>query len=307
MARTWLHNRFATSELTLPLSLAAGLALWLTTTDWHVLVWLLPMALVGTFCFLEMNIRLAFIRVRTRILSSLFWFGLPILLIPIILSQQSAVEWQHAFVGLLVPVSLLLFLTYDRHEPVSLVFHIFAMLGVVAVVCPPLAVCIPLHLLHLIIYMRVRSARVFAAAFLGLLLVSPLVLVFPIDLSILTDYQFTLYPTYLLGWGILCLVTLVAANYYLRQSYDDKISIRMMYHVVIWQWLVAQALALAFPTFSFPLLIATWVYATPLISHQIALSRSRLTTWWFVGLLLACVAIQTIHQLDIPILPLLTF
>ena len=294
----------ARSEFTLPLSLAAGLTLWLVANDWHVLVWMLPMAMYATYVTMEMNNRLALIRIRTRIMASVFWLGLPLLLSPLTNNLSTFTDVLAAL--LLLPATCMLFFTYGRPDRVLTVFHVFALLGAAAVLCAPLAIFIPLFWLYLIIYMRAWTARVFSASLLGLALAAMLLLVVPGSLDQWSSLDGILGVQVSARMALILALGLCASIYYVRQSYDDKISIRMMYHVIIWQWLWAQALALAIPDRALTLNVATWVFATPLISHQIALSRSRWTTWWLIAVLLAGVAIQVIHHLDIQILPSLT-
>ena len=127
-------------------------------------LWGLVACVLMAYIFIEMNAVNSLLRVRSRMISSLF------------LLLMTACGFLHPFhTGLLVSLAVLiaiyfLFRTYDASYPQLPTFHAFLFFSLGSVLWPPLLLLIPLMLWNQGVFMRSLSLKTFGAAILGLLL-----------------------------------------------------------------------------------------------------------------------------------------
>ena len=189
-----LQNKIAESSVTLPVACGLATVLWWLpqgtfSTD-YVLGWVV--CAVMTYIFIEMNAVNSLLRIRSRMISSLF------------LLVMTACGFLHPFqTGLLVSLAVLialffLFKTYDVDNPQLPTFHAYLCFSLGSFAWPPLLLLLPLMLWNQGVFMRSLRPKTFGAAILGLLL------------------------PYMFLWGFQCLQAFLAA---LPAFQDQKISL----------------------------------------------------------------------------------
>ena len=95
--------------------------------------------------------------------------------------------------------------------------------------------------------------------------------------------------------GVVALLSIVGIVHYLRNNYDDKIRVRMLLYIYVSQTLLLTALLLLQPAHyqtTMALLVAS---ASPLIAHYFALTRSWLSTAFFIISLLLTAGMATLN------------
>ena len=160
-----LQNKIAESTWTLPVA-AVFVALW----------WLLPFAkrwqepiglavcLFTTYVLMEMNSTNALLRVRSRMISTLF------------LMLVTAMAWLHPFNWACVAVACMalsfnhLFLSYGARDAVVPTFHTHLFVSLASFVWPPLLWLSPVQWWNQAVFLRSMSWRCCWAAFFGLFL-----------------------------------------------------------------------------------------------------------------------------------------
>lgn len=310
MIRNRLQNKVSGSVFTLPVCAVVALVLWFL--PWfqkgeHTLGFLegwgkdgiidylvATLVLLVTTCILmELNNRNVLLRIRSRMVSSVWLIAIASVFIP------------HGFtVSLIVTLCAtaayyLLFCTYQQRDSVISAFHYALFLGVGSILEPHLLVFLPMFLWHQIAFLRSISLRSFCAVLVGCL--------FPLCLwggywVLRDDYTailvwwdrlvtyYELDPDTYLGlslqqvasWGLISLLSIVSLIHYLSTSYNDKIQVRMLLYILVVQFVVVDAYMALQPQHldaAMPLLVLT---GAPLIAHFFALTGSWFTNALFV-------------------------
>lgn len=322
MRKPKFHNRIGRSVVTLPLCAMLAIGMWWLpqrafTPD--LIVGLLLTAFTA-YVILETNNTYQVIRVRSRMVSSVWLFG------------AGCFITMHPFSpSLLAAFCLsvgiyLLFQTYQQSQPTTDTFHAFLLLSLGSIVLPPVLFLAPFFLWYLLVFMRSLSFRSFLAAFVGLALpfwfwigwllwqedLSPLFSWWN-DLlaychmgifgmtdaivesrgAVLQGLLESITPADLVDnapFVTLAFLTLWTSFYYLTNSYDDKIRTRMMMYIYLMtSWVI---LLFALFTFQFtpftPLLLLS---CTPLVAHYFTLRNTWLAALVFVLTLVAFIII----------------
>ena len=280
-----------------------------------------------SYVILETNNTYQVIRIRSRMVSSVWLFG------------AGCFITMHPFspsllAAFCLSVSLyLLFRTYQQPQATTDTFHVFLMLSFGSIVLPPVAFLAPFFLWYLIVFMRSLSFRSFLAALIGLLLpfwfwggwllwqedLSPLLswrddlLVYghmgvlgmiseirESGVIVLTSLVENITPNDLIDnapFILLAFLTLWTTFYYLTNSYDDKIRTRMMMYIYLMQsWII---LLFALITFQFmPFIPLLLLSCTPLVAHYFTLRNTWLALIVFL-LTLATFIIIFVNPLPI--------
>lgn len=206
---------------------------------------------------------------------------------------------------------LLLFRTYQTTNPVADGFHIFFMLGVGTLFMPSFGLLVPLFLWHWAVFMRCLSLRTFFAALIGFILpfwgwVSWLL--WRENLTPLSDWWqactnigTTNYIEAVKGWGaseytlaapflVLVALTLWTTGYYLLNSNDDKIRVRMtMYTYIAQSWGIILLAFVTLNSTSFtPLLLLS---LCPFAAHYFTLRTTTISLVVFICFVVAFVII----------------
>ena len=234
----------------LPVSIAIAVVLWL---------WQAPLTLesgAGLVCVLVLTLALRWvsntlqlIRVRSWAVSSIF-----VVLMAVCAPLHG---WSVEVMGIttlyMIHVGGLLFSTYVP-RPQLPVFISSLALGCLTMVLPQTVWLLPFSVMAMMMPLRIFSARVLAALFLGLLLPYEIWLashlvqgslaeaftnlvngIIPSFSSLLTPPSFLLTPHSILLIPIL-LFSLFAVVHFMRSSLDDKIATRMRYIVLLLHW-----------------------------------------------------------------------
>lgn len=336
--RRRLQNKIAESTWTLPVA-AVFAALW----------WLLPFAqrwqepvglavcLFTTYVLMEVNSTNALLRVRSRMVSTLF------------LMLMTAMAWLHPFNWASVAVACLslsfnhLFLTYGQRDAVFPTFYTHLFVSLASFVWPPLLWLSVVLWWNQAVFLRAMSWRCCWSAFFGLVLpyffwgcwelstfsfgsewvagppvsfvtqgagiIAPFVgpvkaiqageipladvwlnlnqelvdadrdvrVVFAAHRPWLVAHLYQLAST-----AFVLLLGLTGFVHYLRQNYDDRISVRMCHYSFLLMDVVVVMWILLSPTswpHLFPLLI---LLIAPSAAHFFSLTRTGLTNAWFV-------------------------
>ena len=294
MRKPRLHNKIGRSIFTLPICVLLAIALWWWPRGSSLLDNLLSLLLTlfVAYVLMETNNTNQIIRVRSRMLSSVWLLGM------------ACIGFLHSFQPILLSVlSLsisyyLLFRTYQCTQPVADVFHSFLFLSLGAVVFPPMLYLVPAFLWYLLVFMRTLTFRTLWAAvvgtclpfwfWMGFLLVkedlTPLVTWWGSLLGMANLYDWGNFEwadmqdpdalSHQLPFFFFTFLTLWTSVYYLLNSYDDKIRTRMIFYIYVCQ--SALIVAYAILTFRFeestPLLLLSF---SPLLAHYFTLR----TTW----------------------------
>lgn len=353
--RRRLQNKIAESSVTLPAAcVVATLLWWLPQGGYsaeYLLGWLA--CALTTYLVMETAAVNAMLRIRSRMLSSLFLF------------MMAAYGFLHplqsgAVTLLLMAFAIYCFLrTYEKSRPEVDTLHAYLFLSLGSLLWPPLLMLVLVFLWSQAVYLRSLSMRSLGAALIGIVLpygfwatgafalgnITPFVehataIIAPVRLPVLSaihgeaflsdtylrwlgydagnipvaqnSWEATIVAAHHTDWqgfvqnifcwlesrwpqcSALALTLLFAVTgfvHYVRQSYDDKIRVRMCYYsfmvmqVVIVVWLFCQPHYFAF---LFPLLVLSTV---PMAAHFIALTRTWLTNVWVIVLGLALVAV----------------
>ena len=315
MRKPKLQNRVGRGIATLPVSALLALALWWWPQGSYSHDYVLGLVLVAltAYVLVETNNTFQLIRVRSRMVASVWLLGMAGLgfLHPL----QSSLA-----VAFCLAVSYhLLFRSYQRAEDVYDVFHAFLMLSLGSILFPPLLFYVPFYCWYLLVFMRALSLRTFFAAWVGLFLPfwfwggyllwqcdfsSPRwwedgFLPFHNWVSHLSSYitvtpecwwQQPLSVIHLsfLFWVILAVSSSI---YYLQRSYDDKIRVRMMLYVYIFQTALTLLFAFLHPQDAAVLLPLLLLNAAPLVAHYFTLRSTWLCFFSFLFFLLGAIYI----------------
>lgn len=163
--RTYWHNRIARSSVTLPVAAVITTLLWWLPQGGYSLPYLLGWVVcaVGMFFIIEMAAQNALIRVRSRMVSSLF------------LLLMAACGFMHELcTGLLLQFALVVSLfsllrTCEKARPELDTFHAYLCLSLGSLLWPPLLLLAIVLLMAQAFFLRSLTLRSFGAFLLGLL------------------------------------------------------------------------------------------------------------------------------------------
>lgn len=165
MRRQTLRNRIAESDLTFVVALLLTAAVWMAGHWDDSAYWGgLGMTILTAYGLLELNNRCHLLRIRSRMVSSTY------------LILMAALPALHTFsISMLVPLLCIaalyiLFSVYQQREPVGQTFYSFLLLGLAALLLPPLALLLPVLWFGCSHHLRIFSLRTWAASVVGFLL-----------------------------------------------------------------------------------------------------------------------------------------
>lgn len=303
MRRHSLPNRVAEGQLLFPTCAALATLLWwfpVDSLDWHHIGgWVLCM--LTSYVLTETNNANQLIRIRTRMVAAV-WLIL-------MATIGSLHPMQH---GTLAAFSLavshyMLFRTYQRREPTADTFHALLFASIASLFVPALVVLLPCYLWYLLVFMRVMSLRVLSAWLIGVVLPYLFVGAYCVaveDFAFLVDHWHsltTLGPTLLsdascftleqkVVLGSVSVVALWSAIHYLHNYYNDKIRVRMLLYILVFQFVVIEFTICLQPQWMASLLAPLIVVASPLVAHYFALTPSRFASILYLLSLVVLVA-----------------
>ena len=303
-----LQNRIAGSVFTLPFCVVAAVAMWWLPQRAFDIPCLLGLALclLTTYIVMETNGQLHIIRIRTRMMSCVW------------LILAASLSFMHplgepVIAALLLSVSYyLLFRCYQRHRPQKFVFHAFLMLSLGSFVAPVMLLMAIPFFLYLAIFLRTLPKKAFWAGIIGLIVpywcyavwcfidplhTAPSMTRLPFILP--TDWKFEdvrLWPfVEQVSAGVVALLSIVGILHYLRNNYDDKIRVRMILYIYVSQTLLLMAYLVLQPEHYQTTMALLITSASPLIAHYFALTRSWLSTIFFLLALILTAGMATLN------------
>ena len=271
-----------------------------------VLMWWLPqrafsvnclmglvLCMLTTHIVMETNAQQHIIRIRTRMMSCVW------LLLAASLSFMHPLGDPLIAAAFLCVAYHLLFRCYQRHRPQAFVFHAFLMLGIGSFSAPVMLPMAVPFVLYQIFFLRSMTRKAFWAGILGLLVPYWCYAVWCFVMNDLegfaarlTDMAHFEMPSveavkslpfaWQVSAAVVALLAVVSILHYLRTNYDDKIRVRMFLYIYVSQTLLLMAFLVLQPEHyqtTMALLVAS---ASPLIAHYFALTRSWLSTAFFL-------------------------
>lgn len=315
--------------MTLPTACVAATLLWWLPQGGYSTEYLLGWVACAltTYIILEMAAQNALLRVRSRMVSSLF------------LLVMAACGFLHplqngTFLILCISASFFSLLrTCEAPRPELDTMHAYLALSLGSLLWAPLLLLTPLLLWNQGVFLRSLSSRCLGAAIIGLLLpyacwatgafalgqMTPFVEHAVAIISPFTEpfyWQWVVEPMQNADWNgfsegftrrltdfamshrseavallFILLLGITGFIHYLRKSYDDKIRVRMCHYCVMALQVVVLLWLVVQPHHLrelFPLLLFSVI---PAAAHYIALSRTWLSSVWIVLLLLMLVGV----------------
>lgn len=304
-----LQNRLSESKLTLPVAAILAVVVWLLSGLIGENRWVsFACFVLTTYLMIELNNSNSLIRIYSRMVSTSF------LTLSCVASFLFA-SWQVALVQTCLVATLsLLFHSYQDKESVTFSYYAYLCLGIGSLCFVQSLWFLPLLWLLHGLTLQSLSWRTFATSILGLL--TPYWMlscwcVWQEDFSWMEEHFLTLssfgvpmdFSMFGIGeWttlGLLAVVSGIGIVHYLRTSYLDRIRVRQLYHFFIWSDLVMFLSIMLQPQLYAMLTGMLIVFASPLIAHYLALTKTRVTDIVFHVLLVACLLL-TVMNLLIP-------
>ncbi len=308
MRQKRLQNKVAGSDFTLPFCTIAAIGLWWLPQkafDVRCLMGLV-LCLLTTYIVMETNARWHIIRIRTRMMSSVW------LILSASLSFMHPLSEPIVAAAFLTISYFLLFRCYQSHRPQVSVFHSFLMLSLGSF-CTPimLAMAIPFFF-YLALFLRSLTWKAFWAGMLGIVvpywcyavwcfmtedlqgLAARMVEMVQVEMPSI-EQLVTLPLVWQVSAGVVALLSIVSLLHYLSTNYDDKIRVRMILYIYVSQTLLLMVLLALQPAHYQTTMALLVCSASPLIAHYFSLSRSIMTTIFFLLALLLVAGMATLN------------
>jgi len=300
------QNRIAESRATLPWTAVICLLIWLVggviTHGWWLQMGVAALAMVMMALLNNVN---ALIRIYSRMISCSF----------IVLMTMTAYLWPQLPAGMVAlavtTFYLLLFQTYQDKRAMGMIFYAYAMLGIGSIFWVRLLWLVPVFWILMATNILAFSGRTFFASILGLVLpywflggyyfltgqIAMLGEHFVDILNVGPLFAFELLDLHhFVTMGFVFLLGILGIVHFLRNSYKDKIRIRMYYEAFIVIELVLMAAIIVFPKMADPIMALLITTTAPLIGHFLALTHTKLTNITFF-VILVIVAALTLYNI----------
>lgn len=289
------RDKVVTGMFTLPATAALATLVWVLPDAGDATLWG-GLAVTGLVSYLlvELNNRNALLRIRSRMVSSVYLalMSVCVFLHPLSVSMLPAVCLAASYFPL--------FAAYQQPRAAGEVFHVFLLLSAGSLCWPPLLLLSVACYAGLAFPLRALTGRTFMAGLFGL--VTPYwlatgLLMWQGDLpqaweNFLSAFRFT-RPDYTLLTGpqaasliLTGVLALMSVAHFLRTAFGDKIRVRMYFYAIILQEVLLLAGTALLPSrfdLLFPLLVTN---TAPLAAHYFALARGRWMNIWFIVWLL---------------------
>lgn len=325
----------AVSRAALPVMSTYSCALWLAMlaiehTLWPVFV----LFIFNIYLMIELNNRNALMRQYSRMVSCSF-------IALMMMSQWLFTDWRIIAVQCCVILTLsLLFRTYQQHSAMGSTYWAYLFFGIATVIWPPMLYFLPFFWIAEAKFLMSFSAKSFWASIYGVL--TPLWFLAPYIIyngmyDMVIDSCMQLVPSdaliaifhdptpllsqpqpmslqALVAVSLVFLLAIIGIIHYVRNSYSDKIHVRMLYQFFILILIVAlfaYLVVLLLPFVnrqSVEILYAIIVVcASPLLAHYIAFTNTRLTNISVIIFLLATFTISIWQILPLELLQTISF
>lgn len=295
----------ATSRLALPLMIIYSIVIWAAYIAADITLWpCLVIYVISTYLMVELNNRNTLMRQYSRMVSCSYMAMM--LMCPWIMLSISTMAAQCC----IIMVFTLLFMTYQDRSALGRKYWAYLFLGIACTIWSPLIYFLPLFWIGEASYLMSFSMRSWFASIFGVL--TPLWVLAPIqmytgdynwlwamadnfvpsektlssfhDVSSFLPHELPLPAESICIIVFVIILMLTGLIHYFRQSYTDKIQVRMLYQffslIAIASTVVLVLMAIL-PCETQPavdILYATMLVCTaPLLAHYVTFSSSRLT------------------------------
>ncbi len=282
-----IQNKVSTSRLTLPITIAYAICMWLVCGLLTRNLWLQFTCFgITSYFMMVLNNQNALIRIFSRMVSCAF----------LILSCAACFLMPSIREGIMqmfmAAAYLCLFQSYQNREAKGIVYYGSLMLGLASLACPHILYFVPLIWLLMGTNLLSLSWRTWLASLFGLLTpywIASAWLVYKDDFAPLIthftpllDFHFPIRIADLdvgiqLIFGLLLICALTGIIHFVRKSSYDSIRIRLLYGFFIWMDLFAIALMVFMPQYYDMLLRIIIINTAPLIAHFLALTNTKIT------------------------------
>ncbi len=305
MGGNTVRHFITTGRLTIFYAYAIAATLWTTTAFSHPADW------VGFICLAACTYLLHIVYNKVSLIRARSWF-LPSSFIVLC----GAMPFLHAFDWSCV--ALILFLTaqhfllnsYQNYHPERSIYHVFLFIALASLFVPQFIFLGVAVIIAMQLYLRSLTLRAFVSIFLALITMA----LFSLAAAIVSGHIQDLQEHYLtlcdinfgqvLSWStqrlvnVLFVVFLITISiiHYGKTSYNDKISVRMFFYLIILETLCALFMLLGYPHAFDAMFRLTVLQAAPLTARLFVLGKGRFLDFFFIVTLLAVVAL-TIYNL----------
>ena len=288
-----IQNRVAESGITLPVAGVLAALVWLLEGVGTHQLWLqLACFAASIYLIVELNNSHALLRIRSRMVSTVF----------IMLTCMSSFLFGHLDSGIiqmtLVAFLLILFHTYQNGQAAGKVYYAFLLYGTCTCFFVQLFFLVPILWLLMATQLQAMNGRLWLASLLGL--ATPYWLGLPVligqqDFSPLASHFQDLVTFKPLGEAykqltvneviVLSFITLlltIGIIHFWKNSYEDKIRIRLIYGFFTVMSLISILCLLLQPQLIMQMMPLIITFSSPLIAHFFALTDSKLTNILFL-------------------------
>lgn len=296
-----LQNRIAESRLTLPVTTAIALAVWLAggLIEKQLYVRLAFLG-ISTYLMVELNNRNALIRIYSRMVSCSF----------LLLTTMAASTFKSAGtfgVQLCMVIAyFILFSCYQDKQSHGKVFYASFFLGIASLFFIQILFFLPFLWLLTATNLMAFSSRTLPASLIGV--TAPYWFLAGYDVftgytgtsidHIMSITEFSPLCRYedidvhtLVTFAFITVMSVIGTTHFLRNSYKDKIRTRMLYEMIITMNALTFIFIILQPQHIEQLLGIMVITAGILVAHFITLTRTRITNIAFYVILLSVVAI----------------
>ena len=282
-----LQNKVAESRLTLPLTAVYAAVVWiacglLASEMWPQFICFV----VSATLMVEINNSNALIRIYTRTVSSTF-----IVLscaTPALFTSLAGAIVQLCFIATL----LLAFRTYQDYDAVGWTYYASLCLSIGSTVWVQALYFVPVMWLLMAFALMSLSWRTWAASIIGIITPYWFLAAWHIydgSMNVMADHfrSLTLYiypydyssvtVAQILVYAFVTVAAVTGTIHFLRQSHNDKIRIRQLYHFFMWMFLAAAAFLAVQPQHYDILIRMMIVCCSPLLAHFLSLTYTRIT------------------------------
>lgn len=292
-----LQNIVTTSSLLLPAATVICALLWFFyNSKGELSQWIgLACCAICTALVVELNNTHVLIRIRTRMVSTLF------LLIWSCNGFLHPFQHGHVLILCMLICYHALFSVQQGVKSTGVTFLIFLSLGFTSLLIQPMCILILPFFLALN-YFRSLSFRSFLAGILGFILPAwlvfsccfltdnmPLVSAYASDTSQWVPFQYTTVDWHQIAAMALLLVLLVPSIlHFLQNNYQDKIRVRMLYYFMLWMQIYLFVGLCILPHLFNELFLLIVLNSCPLIAHFFTLTNHKFSNIFFM---VACVLV----------------
>jgi hypothetical protein len=301
MAKKRAQNRIAESRWALPVTTVYAILVCLICKPTVGLMWMQVASLtVSTYLIIQLNNANSLIRIYSRMVSCSF---LVLTVMEVFLSPSI----KGAIVQLcFIAFYLTLFNAYQDKRASGWVFYAFFSLGLASTLFIQILYFVPILWVLIVFNVLAMSGRTFWASLLGLIVPYWFLcgyFVYIGDFDTITNYflQLTDFSNLLnvkmlsqyqiVTFIFVTILSLTGMVHFLRNSYKDKIRVRMLFEIFMTIDITSLLLIILMPQFYDILIRIAIINAAVLIGHFLSLTHTKITNIAFFVILIASLVI----------------